>query len=353
MAVDAAASSWDKDDPRARLAQLDASRDKLTEEEYRAKMREVLESCASQDEMIETVSQSTLRLQSAMEQQSAKVSALQGELGDISVILSDKLREDNEVLRKKLTKGSLPARTARVVLPVGAFAGAGYGFSKLFNPISSEFVESLYEAWDETGRLNKVDPRAESACAKYYPGNIGSLTCDRIVSNLLYKRGYTRDNTLFATSTCPDEVNSKPRELTDLMKNRWVRNRPASRQERASCTPAARARSHLLMVCSSACLAGRELCAGRAGRRAVHRPRRLLGVRPSRAQRTRRRTPQAISNARSEPSPSGLADAREAREPAAPRVAWRGRQFLWLAHLGVSICTRRGGASIRACVFVQ
>lgn len=60
--------------------------------------------------------------------------------------------------------------------------------------------------------------------AKYYPGALGSLTTDKLVSGVLAGRGYNVENTLFATSTCPDEVNSKPRELIDLFKNRWGEN---------------------------------------------------------------------------------------------------------------------------------
>merc|ERR1719247_3598632 len=47
---------------------------------------------------------------------------------------------------------------------------------------------------------------------------------DRKVSAVLERRGYNTENTLFATSTCPDEVNSKPGELIDLFKNRWGEN---------------------------------------------------------------------------------------------------------------------------------
>lgn len=60
--------------------------------------------------------------------------------------------------------------------------------------------------------------------AKYFPGSLSSLATEVLTSKVLVKRGYTKDNCLFATSTCPDEVNSKPGELIDLLKNRWGEN---------------------------------------------------------------------------------------------------------------------------------
>lgn len=60
--------------------------------------------------------------------------------------------------------------------------------------------------------------------AKYFPGSLSSRTIERLTTTMLTKKGYNYDNTLFATSTCPDEVNSKPDELVDLLKNRWGEN---------------------------------------------------------------------------------------------------------------------------------
>ena len=59
------------------------------------------------------------------------------------------------------------------------------------------------------------------ALAKYFPGALGSAEVDAKVWNTLRSRGYTPANTLFAASTCPDEINYKPYEMLDLMTRRW------------------------------------------------------------------------------------------------------------------------------------
>ena len=84
-----------------------------------------------------------------------------------------------------------------------------------------DYIKELYA---ENARLKEVDARAEAAMAKYFPGSLSSRAIERITTDLLRSQGYTYDNCLFATSTCPDEVNSKPDELVDLLKNRWGEN---------------------------------------------------------------------------------------------------------------------------------
>ena len=95
---------------------------------------------------------------------------------------------------------------------------------RVLTPTNNPAVESAADFAAETARMRVVDKRAEDAMATYFPKSIGSLTVDRLTYRTLSKYGYTTENTLFATSTCPDEVNSKPGELVDLLKNRWGEN---------------------------------------------------------------------------------------------------------------------------------
>lgn len=125
-----------------------------------------------------------------------------------------RLRAENEDLRRQMESGSLSSRAARIVLPLTA-AGA------LAFDVKGDFIKELYL---ENRRNQEVDPRAEVAMAKYFPGSLSSRAVERITTDMLKKKGYTYDNCLFATSTCPDEVNSKPAELVDLLKNRWGEN---------------------------------------------------------------------------------------------------------------------------------
>mmetsp|Transcript_25714 Transcript_25714/g.67999 ORF Transcript_25714/g.67999 Transcript_25714/m.67999 type:complete len:410 (-) Transcript_25714:187-1416(-) len=134
----------------------------------------------------------------------------------------DALKAENAALLEQLAATEMSSRSARLVLPVVGLAALGS--LAIIPPGSSPIAEAVQEMISESSRKTKVDPRAEAAMATYFPGALGSLTTDRIVSSVLSKRGYTKDNTLFATSTCPDEVNSKPGELIDILKNRFGEN---------------------------------------------------------------------------------------------------------------------------------
>ena len=125
-----------------------------------------------------------------------------------------RLKAENEDMRRQLESGALSARAARIVLPLAAAGSFAYG-------VKGDYIKELYA---ENQRVKLVDARAEAAMAKYFPGSLSSRTIERITTDMLRKRGYTYENTLFATSTCPDEVNSKPGELVDLLKNRWGEN---------------------------------------------------------------------------------------------------------------------------------
>lgn len=58
---------------------------------------------------------------------------------------------------------------------------------------------------------------------KYFPGALAARSTESIVASKLKDLGFTAENTLFAHSTCPDDVNyDNPKEdITALFQNRW------------------------------------------------------------------------------------------------------------------------------------
>jgi hypothetical protein len=72
--------------------------------------------------------------------------------------------------------------------------------------------------------LSTLSVTKEAKLFKLFPGAQDSASMDSKVAKTLNKYGYTSDNTLFATSTCPDEVNAKQGEMIELMKARWGEN---------------------------------------------------------------------------------------------------------------------------------
>ena len=56
---------------------------------------------------------------------------------------------------------------------------------------------------------------------KYFPGARSCSDIDKRVSDVLYSRGYTMENTLFGLSVCSDEVNFADKELITMIKKRW------------------------------------------------------------------------------------------------------------------------------------
>ena len=146
--------------------------------------------------------------------------------GDLERVL-----RENKELKQRLEESS--SMRMRVTLPLSVVGAAGVaaGATSAGITVAPRILDALgvqdgvdeVEAF-EKARAKMVDPRAEASMAKYFPGSLSSLATERLTSKVLVKRGYTTDNCLFATSTCPDEVNSKPEELIDLLKNRWGEN---------------------------------------------------------------------------------------------------------------------------------
>jgi len=109
----------------------------------------------------------------------------------------------------------------RALIPAIGFAGISGGLLSR-NPSSPVLPGT--ETYSEMARLTAVPRAAEAASEKYFPGALGSYAMDRLVAQTLERRGYTKDNTLFASSICPDEINFIPGEMVDLMKTRWGEN---------------------------------------------------------------------------------------------------------------------------------
>ena len=131
-----------------------------------------------------------------------------------------RLDAEVQALKDELESNKMTARTARIGLPLLGLASLGSYVS--YAPLGDNlFVDSVREQYYNQQRKSLVDPRAEAACDRFFPGALSSLKTERLVVNQLNKMGYTKDNTLFASSTCPDEVNFKPGEIIDLFKTHY------------------------------------------------------------------------------------------------------------------------------------
>ena len=109
----------------------------------------------------------------------------------------------------------------RALIPAIALAGLSGGL--VARTPSSPVIPGT-ETYSEMSRLTVTPRAAEAACNKYFPGALGGYTMDRLTAQTLGARGYTKDNTLFASCICPDEINFIPGEMVDLMKTRWGEN---------------------------------------------------------------------------------------------------------------------------------
>ena len=125
-------------------------------------------------------------------------------------------QNDNRALRDRMN----PKRRATFLVPFSALCVWTGG--KIVTAPDFDFpgLDSI----KEYARERRIDGPAEDAMRAYFPNSLGSYTVEHLVYATLEKRGYTSDNTLFATSTCPDEVNTKVGELCDLFKIRWGEN---------------------------------------------------------------------------------------------------------------------------------
>eukprot|EP00930_Biecheleria_cincta_P007663 TRINITY_DN1088_c0_g2_i7.p1 TRINITY_DN1088_c0_g2~~TRINITY_DN1088_c0_g2_i7.p1 ORF type:complete len:686 (-),score=123.88 TRINITY_DN1088_c0_g2_i7:197-1951(-) len=62
---------------------------------------------------------------------------------------------------------------------------------------------------------------AYQAMHKYFPGALPSQALHERKRSILKKYGFTKQNTLMATSLCPDEINHDPSDLPVIMQNHW------------------------------------------------------------------------------------------------------------------------------------
>jgi len=138
-------------------------------------------------------------------------------------------------MRRRLSErdSNVDMRTARLTMPLTVIAGtaAAVAGSLAAFPQAATTGSAVLQAVPEAGdviseaiRSVFVDKKAEAAMKAFFPGTLSSAAVDHKVRRVLYPRGFTPQNTLFATSTCPDEVNSRTGELVDTLKERWGEN---------------------------------------------------------------------------------------------------------------------------------
>lgn len=229
-------------DPRTRLAELDAQRASLSDSEYLQRMRDIVQDSARElsaacdrgdDEACEALSvEERAKAQwlargvvsptgsSEVERQRAEIARLQNELGSISDSLYSRMQGQ--------PAANPTIREARIVLPLAALGTIGWlALPKptvyLPRPPAAPVGESGLEVPAMVPAAAPM-PAAEAeaaATAKYFPGALLSPDLDSTLTTTLEKRGFTAENTLFATSTCPDEVNYKSGEIIDLLEKRW------------------------------------------------------------------------------------------------------------------------------------
>jgi len=128
----------------------------------------------------------------------------------------EKLLQSNEQLyeeKAQLSQQLMGARRARIVLPVAVLGLAAAAQTRVATDASEGLSELL--------RGMTVDFPAESAMNRYFPGARSTAAVELATFEALSKRGFTKDNTLFASSVCPDEVNFAESEITERLKKRW------------------------------------------------------------------------------------------------------------------------------------
>ena len=80
---------------------------------------------------------------------------------------------------------------------------------------------NTFQTFQRTFRSQYIEESAEVAMNELFPTSLLSADVDNIVAQVLSKRGFTPENTLFGHSICADEVNNRKEQLIPLMVNRW------------------------------------------------------------------------------------------------------------------------------------
>lgn len=69
---------------------------------------------------------------------------------------------------------------------------------------------------DESARIIQQKMKTLNMLFEHFPGAMSSKAVLEGYKNVVEKRGYTPENTLFAQSICPDEVNHEEGDITNL-----------------------------------------------------------------------------------------------------------------------------------------
>jgi len=80
---------------------------------------------------------------------------------------------------------------------------------------------STFQFAQKTLRKSYLEELAEIAQNKLFPTAMLSADIDQAIAKVLYRRGFTPENTLFGHSVCSDEVNNRKEQLIPLLTNRW------------------------------------------------------------------------------------------------------------------------------------
>ena len=75
---------------------------------------------------------------------------------------------------------------------------------------------SLLEITKAHGDTTELVNNMKAVVEENFPGSLSSADTLKKVSKVLEGRGHTDDNTLFAQSVCPDEINHEPGDITNL-----------------------------------------------------------------------------------------------------------------------------------------
>ena len=73
------------------------------------------------------------------------------------------------------------------------------------------------------GKIDEMPENTQSSLLKYFPGAVEGKVAELHVASELLKTGFNDANTLFADSSCPDEINhdDPSEDITSLFQQRW------------------------------------------------------------------------------------------------------------------------------------
>jgi len=113
------------------------------------------------------------------------------------------------------------SRRATLIAPLVAISAISIGQYVTQPGFDFPGLDDLKAQWRLQTQIRFAEQAAETAADIYFPGHLSGGRIDHLVWNTLKKMGYTAENTLFATSVCPDEVNAKKGEVDDILSTRY------------------------------------------------------------------------------------------------------------------------------------